>query len=106
MQLRIVALNDGLEEIGAEAFHATSLKQIMIPKAVKVIKKGAFRNCYGLTTVTLGEGLEDIGASAFKRCTSLQIIAIPNDVGKIKEYACYECSGLTTVNLGGVSGGD
>jgi hypothetical protein len=42
-QLRIVIFNDGLEEIGKRAFcECTSLREIIIPNAVKRIKDGAF----------------------------------------------------------------
>ena len=56
-QLRIVILNDGLEEIGGYAFYfCRSLQEIIIPNAVRAIKICAFDGCWGLTTVTLGNG--------------------------------------------------
>jgi hypothetical protein len=100
-QLRIVILNEELEEIGAYAFNScTSLYEIVIPNAVKTIQEWAFNNCTGLTTVTLGEGLEDIGLEAFGGCRSLHEIVIPNAVRTIKGWAFYNCSGMTTVTLG------
>jgi hypothetical protein len=53
-QLRIVILNNELEEIGEEAFReCISLECIDIPNAVKTIKSQAFCYCFGLTAVTL-----------------------------------------------------
>jgi hypothetical protein len=47
-QLMIVILNDGLEEIGWDAFNGcSSLQHIAIPNAVNVIKHGAFFECSG-----------------------------------------------------------
>ena len=52
--------------IGKDAFkRCTSLKSIVIPDAVKMIRNGAFYDCLGLTTVILGDGLEEIRERAF-----------------------------------------
>ncbi len=99
-QLRIVILNDGLEEIGKDAFSFCALREIIIPNAVKRIQEYAFSNCYGLTAVALGNGLEEIGAGAFRYCDTLREIIIPNAVRAIKVGAFGYCSGLTTVTLG------
>jgi hypothetical protein len=99
--LKIVILNDGLEEIGKKAFYyCKSLEKIVIPNKVRVIKDSAFRRCRGLTTVILGEGLEEIGAGAFTTCISLREIIIPNAVRAIKDWAFCYCKGLKTVTLG------
>jgi hypothetical protein len=99
-QLRIVILNDGLEEIGGHAFYdCVLLHEIVIPNAVRTIKEGAFSYCMGLTTVTLGEGLVVIEDSAF-RPSLIQMIHIPNTIREINEFAFSNCSRLTTVILG------
>ena len=47
-QLRIVILNEELEEIGAYAFNSyTSLHEIFMPNAAKTIQEWAFNNCSG-----------------------------------------------------------
>jgi hypothetical protein len=66
----------------------TSLERIATPPALKVIKKRAFRNSTGMTTVTLGEGTEEIGETAFYGCTLLQRIDIPTIVKAIKKRLC------------------
>ncbi len=54
-------LGNGLEEIQEFAFYeCTNLVSIKIPPAIRVIKKGVFRGCSGLTTVIHGDGLEEI----------------------------------------------
>ncbi len=45
---------------------STSLHEIMIPPAVKAIKKGSFFSRTQLTIENLGEGLEEIGGHAFQ----------------------------------------
>ena len=59
--LTTVTLDDGLEEIGEEAFNGcTSLQEIVIPNNVRKISFEAFIDCSGLTTVTLGDGLRTL----------------------------------------------
>jgi hypothetical protein len=100
-QLRIVILNEELEEIGAWAFtYCTSMVEIVIPHAVRAIKYEAFNNCTGLTRVTLGDGLEEIGEWAFGYCTLMEQINIPDNVRAIEGGAFYHCRGLTRVTLG------
>ena len=94
-------LGKGLEVSGEWTFaECTSIHKILIPNAVKAIKKQAFAWCFQMTIVVYGEGLEVIEEAAFAHCTSLQEILIPNAVKAIKNGAFYSCSQLTTVNLG------
>lgn len=52
-------LNDGLEEMGNEAFFLSILlgADIAMPPTVKAIRCEAFKVCSGLMTVTLGNSL-------------------------------------------------
>jgi hypothetical protein len=95
-----VFLGDGLEEIQRFAFReCTSLHEIVIPSAVKVIKSLALFQYMLLTAVQLGEGLEEIGEFAFRECTSLHVILIPPAVKVIEDGAYIGCLQLTAVNL-------
>jgi hypothetical protein len=99
-QLRIVILNEELEEIGAAAFSCCeSLQEILIHNAVRVIEAMAFAHCSGLTIVTLGDGLEKIELEAFLLCTSLERIIIPSAV-KVMDCTSFSyCSRLTSVKF-------
>jgi hypothetical protein len=95
-----VTLGNGLEEIGESAFNScTALQHIVIPNAVKTIKRGAFGWCSGLFFVTLGDRLEEIGEFSFKGCTSLHGIVIPPVVKRIHDTAFRGCSSLTSVKF-------
>ena len=59
--------------------------------SVTSIGEGAFRNCYGLTSVTIGSGVTSIGESAFRNCSGLTSVTIPNSVTSIGERAFYNC---------------
>ena len=96
--LTTVILNDGLEEIGEDAFSScTSLRGIDVPPTVKSIKDFAFFQCSTLTTVTLHDGLEEIGEEAFQMCISLELIGIPPTIKAIHASAFNGCSQLNRV---------
>jgi hypothetical protein len=98
--LRIMILNEELEEIGRSAFVlCLSLGEIVIPNNIRSIGDDAFSSCAGLAAVTLGDGLEEIGAHAFADC-SIGEIVIPDNVRAIKGGAFYQCHRLTRVTLG------
>jgi hypothetical protein len=97
----LVILIEGLEEIGEYAFHdCRFLRRIVVPDAVKTIKKGSFYSCMGLTHVTLGGGLEEVGEMAFSCCETLEEIVIPNAVKTIQKEAFVDCHRLMSVILG------
>jgi hypothetical protein len=101
LQLRIVILNEELEEIGEGAFAwCSSMEEIVILDNVTSIERVAFYNCTGLARVTLGDGLEEIGVGAFSCCTMMEEIVIPNKVRVITRRAFYSCTGLRRVTLG------
>ncbi len=56
--------NDGLEEIGEEAFTGCLLEDIDIPPSVRAIKVCAFSYCTQFRTMNLNDGLEVIGKQA------------------------------------------
>ena len=101
LELKIVNLREGLEEIGQAAFgECTSLHEILIPPAVKAIKRQAFLRCSQMTTVILGKGLEEIREAAFGQCSLLHEILIPHTIKSIKEATFLRCSQMTKVFLG------
>ena len=76
------------------------VKDLVIPNSVTSIKKYAFYECDGLTSVTIPNSVTSIGSSAFKNCSGLTSVTIPNSVTSIGSSAFYDCSGLTSVTIG------
>ena len=68
------------------------------PYPVTSIGDGAFRGCWGLTSVTIPNSVTSIGGSAFYGCSGLTSVTIPNSVTEIGEEAFYDCSGLTRID--------
>jgi hypothetical protein len=57
--LTTAILNDGLEEIGMEAFSGCALVRIDIPPSVREIDVAAFKECSNLTTVQFCDEIEE-----------------------------------------------
>lgn len=116
---------DGLPvtEIGQTCCHGPALvEEWVIPEGVRVIRRGAFGNCYSVARIVLPSTLEEIGDRAFadcasltevvwngctpvigdgvfSKCTSLAQIAIPEGVTEIGSGMFYGCTALAEVTL-------
>ena len=62
--LETVIIEDGVEEIGNNAFKGCNLKQITLPDSIRTIGDYAFATCPS-TSVVLGKNIEKIGTHAF-----------------------------------------
>ena len=75
------------------------------PYPVTSIGDGAFRGCWGLTSVTIPNSVTSIGGSAFYGCSGLTSVTIPNSVTSIRGgafgggAAFGSCSGLTSIKV-------
>lgn len=64
--------HSGLTTIGISAFrNCYGLTSITIPNTVTIINTNAFQNCYGLTSITFSSSLTFIDESSFGGCDSL-----------------------------------
>ena len=63
------------------------------------IVKGAFMDCYGLTSVTIADTVKVIEENAFLRCYNLEEIIIPESVEKIESGAFSECYNLKSFTV-------
>lgn len=68
-----VILNDGLLEIGEEAFYFANTK-VNIPDTVITIYDSAFAYCYGITDVVIPQSVTSVGSWAFNGCSNLKSI--------------------------------
>ena len=95
----IYEIPKGTLYIGEESFAGSSIKKIIIPHTVKIIRDWAFEKCRETEEIILGDGVEEIGESAFEYCYSLKNIIIPEGVSVIGEYAFGGCLSLTEIKL-------
>ena len=75
----------------------TKTGSFTIPSSVTKIRKNAFVNCAGLTSITIPEGVTSIGTDAFIGCSGLTTLRIPSSVSTIGYAAFKACSGLTSI---------
>jgi len=72
------------------------LKEITLPKNLKIIDKSAFRGS-GVTSIVIPEGVTDIGDYAFASCVYLTSLTLPKSLERIGTYAFEDCASLTDV---------
>lgn len=117
-----VSLPAGLTRIGAGAFGATQLMDVLeneaalyidgyliavnpepagstfeVAERTVLIADGVFAYSDWLTSVTLPEGLQYIGADAFNYCTELSSVTLPGSLLEIGENAFLKCVSLTQI---------
>lgn len=86
--------------IGASAFRdCYGLTSVTIPNTVYEIGVGAFYNCKNLTTVNIPNSVEAIWKEAFADCSSLKVLVLPNSLTEIGDWVFSNCSSLTSVNI-------
>lgn len=66
---------------------------------VTAIDEYAFRNCYGMTSISIPTSVTTIGEGAFYFCTGLTEITLPESITSIDSWTFSGCSNLTTVNI-------
>ncbi|CYU74511.1 LPXTG-motif cell wall anchor domain protein [Streptococcus suis] len=118
--LEKVTFEEGRTEIPSEFFANTGVKEVILPKELKVIGSGAFRSTHNLKEIDLGEKLEELGSEAFQNSgltqvnlpnslpylsyrvfadsTSLQSVRLPDTLTTIPEEA-FKNTGLHSLNL-------
>ena len=119
-----INLPDSVTVFGTDAFAGSSIQSIRIPKNLRVISTGAFRNCRSLATVEFPENnqvntisdyafandynlssfpfraiknLTTIGREAFLYCLGLRNIVFPESFTTLESYAFQDCKYLNTV---------
>ena len=121
LDLKDIVLNDGLKEIGANAFErAVCHGQLVIPESVRSIGTGCFMNSKWFSNVILPEKYNSIGShwfsgalletfhiqehikaineGAFSGSTMLYI-DLPDNIQTIQKGAFQDCDGLRKIEL-------
>lgn len=98
----VIPADESVTKIGDSAFayrfnSDSKIQEIKIPGNIKIIGRGSFFGCSGLTSVTISEGVVCIGKESFAECTKLTDIIIPNSVTTILGNAFLETKLKTRV---------
>ncbi len=87
-QLTTFTFPEGLDSIGAYAFSATKLSNIVLPSTIKSLGKGVFSNCTSLSRVTINPATEmAIPESAFEFDKTVNYIYLGPNVTSIGNRA-------------------
>lgn len=124
-EIRTLILPEGVEFIGDNAFHYSSLESIQLPESLKEIDQYAFSQCK-LTEITFpanleylrssafqgsssgstlekviftGDKLKTIEFSAFQDCSSLKVVELPTGLETIERQVFMRCSSLETITI-------
>lgn len=94
--LKTVIIQEGIIELGKNAFARTNITSISLPSTLKSINAGCFDNVKTLTAIELPEGLERIGPAAFRSCSALTTVnpLLPNKLIELGMFAFRNCSNL------------
>ncbi len=97
-KLTQIAIPDGVEVIGAEAFgRCATLGNVSFGTGLKTINENAFCECVGLTEITIPNNVEYIGRDVFSGCTGITEVTLGTAVETIGDYAFSNCSALSKI---------
>ena len=95
-----VILHDNITEIKERAFIYAEIKSITLPN-ISYIGEYAFDSCENLTSIIIPDTVELIDYTAFGYCENLETIVIGSGVTEIDWMAFYYCEKLTSVYYNG-----
>ena len=94
-------IEEGVDVIPMGAFCYSKIKEIVLPKSVKVVGSLAFLKCEELSSVILNQGLEKIENNAFAFCPNLTEIIVPESVTKLDDGIFAYCQNLKSLKFEG-----
>ncbi|HFI0171473.1 TPA: leucine-rich repeat protein [Streptococcus suis] len=96
--LEKVTFEEGRTAIPREFLANTGIKEVILPKELKVIGSGAFRSTNNLKEIDLGDKLEELGSEAFRN-SGLTHITLPDSLTSFGYAAFAGSSSLQSVRL-------
>ncbi|MBQ3584284.1 MAG: leucine-rich repeat domain-containing protein [Lachnospiraceae bacterium] len=92
---------EGIEVIGRYSFRmALFLEEIVLPKSIKKIEKGAFYYCKKLKKVDFGNASISIMPNAFEKCDNLSELIGTLNIEKIDKKAFIKCKNIRQLQFG------
>jgi len=76
-----------------------NLKEVTLPKTLRKIRDGMFKDCKTLESFAIPDGVTSIGSEAFRGCANLASVTIPDSVKEIGRWAFLHCSSLASVTI-------
>lgn len=89
-----------VKSIGEGAFKdCVTMLKVHFPYGVTSISRGAFQGCRRLVSVELPSSLDTMGLNVFSGCISLKEINLPKYLRRIGVFAFSECISLTDIEI-------
>jgi S-layer homology domain. len=97
-KIKTVVIENGVTTLSAYAFkNCYGLVSVSFPESLTSIGEQAFYSCFNLHTLLLPEGLTSIGESAFDTCSELQTVILPEGLTSVGTQAFRSCNRLETL---------
>ncbi|MGN1162657.1 MAG: leucine-rich repeat protein, partial [Christensenellales bacterium] len=87
----------GVGENNMFGIDTSEVKFVTLPRSVKKIGNGSFRNLDGLTGLSMSTVVDSIGEYAFENCVSIEQFAFGPFINKIGDGAFKNCVSLSTL---------
>lgn len=97
--LNTINFGNGLKEIGPEAFAATGIRKLLLPKSLTKIGYGSFMGCEKLESVHITLKIAELPASIFENCRLLRDVKINDSIKIIGRMAFRDCRALSAISL-------
>lgn len=92
-----VTIPNTVTKIGSNAFRASSVKKVVIPKSVKTMGWGVFFECGNLEEADVQCNI--VGSQMFAECTKLKKVKLADTCTKIEGYAFEYCKSLEEITI-------
>lgn len=96
--LEKVTFEEGRTAIPIEFLANTGIKEVILPKELKVIGSGAFRSTHNLKEIDFGDKLEELGSGAFE-FSGLTQVTLPNSLPYLSYRVFADSTSLQSVRL-------
>lgn len=92
--LRYKAVADSRNNVYGKA-----IRKVEIGNGITDINSYAFKNCYGLKSITISDTVSSIGDDVFMYCHSLSNVSLPNEITSIGSSIFLGCDALLNISL-------
>ncbi|MCR4916701.1 MAG: leucine-rich repeat domain-containing protein, partial [Prevotella sp.] len=95
-----ITLNEGLQQIGLNAFNGcSSLQTVNVPSSVTELGAGAFSTCEALQTAIIQAQITYLLNQTFQHCSSLTSVSLPSTLTEINYLAFFNCTSLPSIAI-------
>jgi len=95
--INTVIIENGVLNIGKNAFAHSGFQSIVIPNSVTRIGMTSFLYCVNLKSIVIPNSVKNIENGAFVKCYDIVSITLPNSIIEFEDGVFYDCNNLATI---------